>query len=603
MTFLWLMQTLGKAAVRIGEPALAVLVLAALACDIQATATPAPAPAPTPIPTAAPTPTVAHQPTATPVPTPTFFPTPFWPTAVPTSTTPADFDVANFTAVATGYNHACGLRSNGKVLCWGSDFYGATRVPPATFAAIAANDGITCGIRTEGWAVCWGRQGFPGEALHKEPPGVFKSISVGISHACGVKADDTVACWGDNHTVNVDVEVYTGQATPPTGTFRSVSAGWAHSCGVTIEDLVVCWGAGSDGPLAPPPGIFQSVSAGRGFSCGVKTDNSVVCWGASEFGEMLPPAGEFTSVSAGEYHACGVRMTEETECWSDSYLTKRVFNLAAPQDKFLSVTVGSLYQCALRTDGAIVCWGNGSGQGVLGLQSRMTCGVLPNGATVCPGEEGYDPLAAVHASQWVNHYSHNGRMYPCGYEFALEPDERPICWNPYEEAFAGPTYTKVAAFSAAEDSACWLSPEGVIGCLRVGSPAGTFKSIEVVRGGGSDDLACGVRTSGEITCWGLRADKGYNCAVGTDGAVDCPGEFHEERRHACGVLADGTVDCWGSNTDFHGEFTGAATPPAGQFLSVSTGEDFTCGIRTDHTLDCWGRVPGALQELFGINPP
>ena len=41
---------------------------------------------------------------------------------------------------------------------------------------------------------------------------------------------------------------------------------------------------------------------------------------------------------------------------------------------------------------------------------------------------------------------------------------------------------------------------------------------------------------------------------------------------------------------------GQATPPAGEFLSVSADENYTCGIRTDHTLSCWGRVPEVLQK-------
>ena len=47
-------------------------------------------------------------------------------------------------------------------------------------------------------------------------------------------------------------------------------------------------------------------------------------------------------------------------------------------------------------------------------------------------------------------------------------------------------------------------------------------------------------------------------------------------------MTDGSVACWG-NGDF-----GQATPPAGEFSSVSAGYGYTCGVRTDGAVACWG---------------
>ena len=49
-----------------------------------------------------------------------------------------------------------------------------------------------------------------------------------------------------------------------------------------------------------------------------------------------------------------------------------------------------------------------------------------------------------------------------------------------------------------------------------------------------------------------------------------------------GVLRDGSVQCWGDD-DF-----GKATPPEGEFASVSAGGAHTCGVRTDGSVVCWG---------------
>ena len=48
------------------------------------------------------------------------------------------------------------------------------------------------------------------------------------------------------------------------------------------------------------------------------------------------------------------------------------------------------------------------------------------------------------------------------------------------------------------------------------------------------------------------------------------------------MRTDGWVECWGSNR------FGKATPPDGEFASVSAGGAHTCGVRTDGSVECWG---------------
>ena len=59
--------------------------------------------------------------------------------------------------------------------------------------------------------------------------------------------------------------------------------------------------------------------------------------------------------------------------------------------------------------------------------------------------------------------------------------------------------------------------------------------------------------------------------------------------HACALNADGSIACWGSNE--HGK----ATPPEGEFKTVSSGEHGSCAIlREDSTVVCWG--------IFSVGP-
>src|SRR5262249_18834427 len=72
------------------------------------------------------------------------------------------------------------------------------------------------GVRSEGRVACWGNHDY-GQAT--VPGGTFTQVSANEFHTCGVRSDGTVACWGQNND---------GQASPPGGTFTQVSAGLAH---------------------------------------------------------------------------------------------------------------------------------------------------------------------------------------------------------------------------------------------------------------------------------------------------------------------------------------------------------------------------------------
>lgn len=164
------------------------------------------------------------------------------------------------------------------------------------FLSVSAGGEFACGLRSDGRLICWGNSYGPGnttEEVYGDKP--FISVSAGDNHACGVQTDGAVACdgWGQR-----------GEATPPEGTFASVSAGVLHTCGVKAYGTVACWGANTDysgehayGQATPPQGSFTSVSAGGYHTCGVRTDGTVACWGSDEYGQAKPPTGVFTSVS------------------------------------------------------------------------------------------------------------------------------------------------------------------------------------------------------------------------------------------------------------------------------------------------------------------
>ena len=223
------------------------------------------------------------------------------------------------------------------------------------------------------------------------------------------------------------------------------------------------------------------------------------------------------------------------------------------------------------------------------MSSAMCSRIAPSFAR---GDEGYDLLAAVHASDWVNYYYHNGSVYPCG----KGPNGMQVCWDPYEEAFVAPTPREIVEFSAGDESACWLLPDSTVACwggMVFASPKGTFQSVDV-----GDAIyrsfACGVRTNGELACWGGNGHDAGNVfpPEGTFKSVS-PGFIH-----GCAIKMDDTVVCWGAIGDRYG---GRGVPSSGPFRSLGGGGGGgQCGIRPDDTLDCWGglnALPGTFQSV------
>ena len=185
-----------------------------------------------------------------------------------------------FTALTVGGTHSCALRTGGNIACWGYRVRFASGdvvetmdvgrsveadVPSGQFTAVASGDAHSCGLRTGESVTCWGRndQGQT-DALR----GQFTAISGSGNSSCGLRADGTIACWG-----------YVAQFDPPTGHFVALSIASRHACALGADRSVDCWGANDHGQTNVPDGEFTAVSVARNRSCGLRSDGTVACWG------------------------------------------------------------------------------------------------------------------------------------------------------------------------------------------------------------------------------------------------------------------------------------------------------------------------------------
>lgn len=110
-------------------------------------------------------------------------------------------------------DHACGVRSDSTVVCWGNNSDDQSRPPGGEFTSVNTGSDHTCGVRRDGSVVCWGDDGW---GQSKQPDGQFASVSAGAFYTCGVMLDGSVQCWGGD---------FIFQPTLPDGEFAAVSSG------------------------------------------------------------------------------------------------------------------------------------------------------------------------------------------------------------------------------------------------------------------------------------------------------------------------------------------------------------------------------------------
>jgi hypothetical protein len=91
-------------------------------------------------------------------------------------------------AVAAGYRHSLGLKTNGSILAWGSNADGQCDVPaPNTdFAAVAVGYYHSLGLKTDGSIVAWGLNVY-GQCEVSSPNTGFTAVAAGAFHSLGLR--------------------------------------------------------------------------------------------------------------------------------------------------------------------------------------------------------------------------------------------------------------------------------------------------------------------------------------------------------------------------------------------------------------------------------
>ena len=252
--------------------------------------------------------------------------------------------ITDATAVATGRFHACAIRANGTVWCWGANESGQlgngataqsaaavqvtkTDATPLTgIVEIKAGFNHVCGRGANGQVFCWGANnenqlgdGTTGSRSRAAPVLVAAAgapftgaveLSVGAGTGCIRRMNDEMWCWGKNNDGEIGDNTAANKPVPvQTGTAKHIATSLWSTCRVNTDSSISChgWNRGAAFGLGSDDGFNQAanyimpvksltaaggtpvtgvskVAMGSGL-CAIMTDGSVRCSGDGNYGQ------------------------------------------------------------------------------------------------------------------------------------------------------------------------------------------------------------------------------------------------------------------------------------------------------------------------------
>lgn len=406
--------------------------------------------------------------------------------------------------IASGGSHACALRDNSQVKCWGYNNGGQLGLGDTQNRGDGANE--------------------MGDILREVSLGTGLSavqIVAGSGHSCARLDNSQVKCWGSNSYGQLglgdtqnrgDGANELGDNLPfiNLGTGRSalhIVAGEYHTCALLDNSQMKCWGFNNNGQL----GLGDVANRGDG---------------ASEMGDNLPFVDLGTNrraiqISAGYNHTCVLLDNSQVKCWGKNLggqlglgntanrgnavnqMGDNLPVLSFGTGRFVvQIVSGSDHNCVLLDNSQMKCWGfNGSGQ--LGIGDNQTRG---DGA----GEMGDSLPSASLGTGRIPIQILNGANYSC----AILDNSQMKCWglNNYGQLGLG-------------DTSNYGNSSGTIGDSLPYVSLGSGRSAVQITAG--NYFTCVLMDNSRSKCWGYnfagQLGKGET-AIRGDGANEM-GDF------------------------------------------------------------------------------
>ncbi|MCB9655140.1 MAG: hypothetical protein H6729_13535 [Deltaproteobacteria bacterium] len=297
--------------------------------------------------------------------------------------------------------------ADGTIYAWGSNADGrlgdgtetnrstAVRVDAlaGTVASVTAGGAHACAVKMDGTLWCWGKNAdgqigdgttslsrlIPTRAGIVELGDQVAQVEAGFAHTCALKMDGTVWCWGTNSNGELGDGTQTRRLSPVRAGATElghdvvqISLGWSLSCALKADGTVWCWGNNAQGQLGT--GTFGGIS-----SVPVQSGASML-------------VGQVTHLRAGRYHVVATKADGSLWCWGkngSAECTSPAGNIATPRSIELpgSVRLGSGSTSAQLSDGSVWEWGSRPVPGTSQLQYDVRWSPIRTMQLVTPGDE------------------------------------------------------------------------------------------------------------------------------------------------------------------------------------------------------------------------
>lgn len=250
-----------------------------------------------------------------------------------------------------------------------------------------------CAVRQDGAVYCWGYNpgGFLGDGSSadrfaptevadlRNATAVAVGSAVSRHHSCAILADRTLRCWGDNLLGQVGDGTTIDRTSPVPvvglSNVTAVSAGGTDTCAIANSE-VWCWGARYDSTPSRIGGLASvaEIAVGEGHACALLSSGRIFCWGRNDMGQLgngtttdsAAPVeamgfADAEHITAAGMRSCALMSTGGVRCWGQDYGSSA--SAIAGIGVALEIASGLTHTCALVSDRTVRCWGsNGFGE-------------------------------------------------------------------------------------------------------------------------------------------------------------------------------------------------------------------------------------------------
>jgi alpha-tubulin suppressor-like RCC1 family protein len=239
---------------------------------------------------------------------------------------------SGYAVIAAGYDFTLAIKTDGTLWAWGNNAFGklgdgtggsgdfAIHTSPVQvgsgYRAVAAGYNHALGIKTDGtlWAWgenYWGQLGDGTTTQRSSPVQIgsgYSAVAAGQWHSVAIKTDGTLWAWGNNSGGQLGDGTTTQRLSPvPVGSgYRAVAAQYEQTFALKTDGTLWAWGDNAygqlgDGTIAcifcanptfnnPNPkqigSGYSAVAAGIRYTLALATDGTLRSWGSNTHGQL-----------------------------------------------------------------------------------------------------------------------------------------------------------------------------------------------------------------------------------------------------------------------------------------------------------------------------